>query len=154
MTNYRRLGEWLCLLALLHTAGMMTVWYTLLRPLGWTLGYFFTRKVILLGLIAFICYELLYATSLACVRRRMYEFFIATHVILQFVALALVWFHHPRSRAYVGTALAVVLLDRLFPTTGMQDTQILRLFQNDRPSAVLAAASSDCAIVYRHSQHR
>lgn len=110
---HRRLGEILCLLALLHTAGMTVVWYTLLRPTGWTFWYFITRKIILLGLIAFVCYELLYFTSLASFRMRWYELFLVLHVVLQAAALVLVWFHHPRSRIYVGIALAIFLLDRL-----------------------------------------
>lgn len=110
---HRRLGEMLCLLALLHTAGMTVVWYTILRPIGWSFWYFVTQKIILLGLVAFICYELLYFTSLASFRQRWYELFLVSHVVLQTAALILVWFHHPRSRIYVGIALGIFLSDRL-----------------------------------------
>ena len=46
---HRRLGEIMCLLALLHSAGMLGVWYTILRPNGFTLGRFVASKIILLG---------------------------------------------------------------------------------------------------------
>ena len=110
---HRRLGEVMCLLALLHSVGIMGVWYTILRRAGITLVHFLLIKMILLGIGAFIAYELIYFTSLGSFRQRWYELFLASHVFLQVVALILVWFHHSRSRTYVGVALAVFLIDRL-----------------------------------------
>ena len=46
---HRRLGEIMCLLALLHSLGMLGVWYTILRPAGSTLTRFLLSKIILLG---------------------------------------------------------------------------------------------------------
>lgn len=46
---HRRLGEVMCLLALLHSLGMLGVWYTILRPGGSTLISFISSKIILLG---------------------------------------------------------------------------------------------------------
>ena len=46
---HRRLGEVMCLLALLHGLGMLGVWYTILRPGGSTLASFVLSKIILLG---------------------------------------------------------------------------------------------------------
>lgn len=46
---HRRLGEAMCLLALLHSLGMLGVWYTILRPTGSTLARFVLSKIILLG---------------------------------------------------------------------------------------------------------
>ncbi|TKA50920.1 hypothetical protein B0A49_13475 [Cryomyces minteri] len=117
---HRRLGELLCLLALLHSAGMAGVWYTILRPVGFTLARFLLTKIIVLGLGAFIAYELLYFTSLGSFRQRWYELFLVLHVVLQTAALALVWFHHSGSRPYVGVALGVFLLDRLIFRLGMK----------------------------------
>ncbi|KAI4181495.1 MAG: hypothetical protein LQ346_006776 [Caloplaca aetnensis] len=111
---HRRLGEVMCLLALLHSAGMIGVWYTILRPTGFSLAKFLLSKIILLGIGAFIAYELIYFTSLGSFRQRWYELFLALHVLLQVVALILVWFHHHNSRPYVGAALAIFLIDRLF----------------------------------------
>ncbi|KAL8903794.1 MAG: hypothetical protein Q9207_003686 [Kuettlingeria erythrocarpa] len=111
---HRRLGEVMCLLALLHSAGMIGVWYTILRPTGFSLARFLLSKIILLGIGAFIAYELIYFTSLGSFRQRWYELFLALHVLLQVVALILVWFHHHNSRPYVGVALAIFLVDRLF----------------------------------------
>ncbi|KAI4232371.1 MAG: hypothetical protein L6R40_007403 [Gallowayella cf. fulva] len=110
---HRRLGEVMCLLALLHSVGMIGVWYTILRPVGFTLARFLLSKIILLGLGAFVAYELIYFTSLGSFRQRWYELFLFLHVSLQVVALVLVWFHHHGSRPYVGVALAIFLVDRL-----------------------------------------
>lgn len=110
---HRRLGEVMCLLALLHSAGMMGVWYTILRPVGITLVNFMLIKMIIIGIAAFIAYELIYFTSLGSLRQRWYELFLGLHVVLSTAALILVWFHHRRSRWYVGTALAIFLIDRL-----------------------------------------
>lgn len=110
---HRRLGEFMCLLALLHSAGMVVVWYTLLRPTGFTLARFIFSKVIFLGIGAFVAYELLYFTSLGSFRQRWYELFLGVHIFLQVVALVLVWFHHANSRVYVGIALAIFFVDRL-----------------------------------------
>ena len=46
---HRRLGEIMCLLALLHSLGMLGVWYTILLPNGSTLASFLLSKIILLG---------------------------------------------------------------------------------------------------------
>lgn len=110
---HRRLGEVMCLLALLHSAGMIGVWYTVLQPAGITLINFLLIKMILLGIGAFLAYEILYLTSLGSFRQRWYELFLGVHVVLQVAALVLVWFHHRRSRWYVGVALAIFLIDRL-----------------------------------------
>jgi len=110
---HRRLGEVMCLLALLHSIGMIGVWYTILRPVGMTLVKFLLMKMILLGIGAFVAYELIYFTSLGSFRQRWYELFLGLHVILQAAALILVWFHHHGSRPYVGAALAIFLIDRL-----------------------------------------
>ena len=110
---HRRLGEIVCLLALLHSIGMVGVWYSLLRPSGVTLGAFLLKKIILLGLGALIAYETLYFTSLGSFRQRWYELFLGLHVGLQVVALVLLWFHHHGSRIYVAIALAIFLIDRL-----------------------------------------
>ncbi|MCJ1361059.1 hypothetical protein MMC16_000156 [Acarospora aff. strigata] len=110
---HRRLGELMCLLALLHSAGMLAVWYTLLRPTGFTLARFVFARIIILGIGAFVAYEAIYLTSLGSFRQRWYELFLGLHVCLQVVALVLVWFHHLNSRIYVGVALAIFLVDRL-----------------------------------------
>ena len=110
---HRRLGEVLCLLSFLHTAGMFAVWYTVLRPTGWTLLFFLTRSIIILGTLAFLAYTFLYLTSLRSFRRRWYELFLVLHIVLQAAALPLLWFHHHRSKPYVLASLAIFALDRL-----------------------------------------
>ena len=138
---HRRLGEVMCLLALLHSAGMMAVWYTILRHAGITLGGFLVKRMILLGIGAFIAYELIYFTSLGSFRQRWYELFLASHVILQVVALVLVWFHHPRSRTYVGVALAIFLIDRLVYRMASKLTTLRASLdiQKDNKTVVLSA---------------
>jgi len=110
---HRRLGEVMCLLALLHSLGMIGVWYIVLRHVGITLIKFLLIKMILLGIGAFIAYELIYFTSLGSFRQRWYELFLGLHVVLQATALILVFFHHHGSRPYVGVALAIFLIDRV-----------------------------------------
>ncbi|KAL8683831.1 MAG: hypothetical protein Q9224_006649 [Gallowayella concinna] len=117
---HRRLGEVMCLLALLHSLGMVGVWYTILRPVGFSLARFLLSKIILLGLGALVAYELIYFTSLGSFRQRWYELFLFLHVSLQVAALVLVWFHHHGSRPYVGAALAIFLIDRLLYRMGLK----------------------------------
>lgn len=139
---HRRLGEVMCLLALLHSAGMIGVWYTVLQPAGIPLIKFLLIKMILLGIGAFVAYEMLYFTSLGSFRQRWYELFLGIHIVLQVAALVLVWFHHRRSRWYVGVALAIFLIDRLVyrisvkPTTVRASLQV----QKDMGTVVLCAS--------------
>ena len=136
---HRRLGEVMCLLALLHSGGMIGVWYTVLQPAGITLIKFLLIKMILLGIGAFVAYEILYFTSLGSFRQRWYEMFLGVHVVLQVAALVLVWFHHRRSRWYVGVALAIFLIDRLVYRISVKPTTVrasLEL-QDDKKTVIL-----------------
>ena len=139
---HRRLGEVMCLLALLHSAGMMGVWYTVLRASGITLVDFLLKRMILLGIGAFVAYELIYFTSLGSFRQRWYELFLGLHVVLQVIALVLVWFHHPRSRIYVGFALGIFLIDRLLYRMGakMVTTRALLGVKEDGRTVVICAS--------------
>ncbi|KAF2644909.1 hypothetical protein P280DRAFT_183297 [Massarina eburnea CBS 473.64] len=110
---HRRAGELMCFEALLHFLGMFFVWYGLLRRLGFTLARFIFNRVVLLGIGAFISYQAIYFTSLGSFRQRMYEIFLATHIILQVAGLVFLWFHYQTSRPYVGISLAIFLIDRL-----------------------------------------
>lgn len=121
---HRRLGELVCLVAFLHSAGMVWVWYTLFRPNGFGFIRFLLLPAILLGLGAFLSYELLYFTSLATFRQMWYEMFLASHIILQVAALVMVFFHHSGGRPYVGVALGIFLIDRLVYRIGLKSTTI------------------------------
>jgi NAD(P)H-flavin reductase len=110
---HRRVGEVMCLEAFLHFAGMFAVWYGLLRHLGFTLVRFIFNRVVLLGLGAFIAYEVIYFTSLGSFRKRWYEIFLGLHIVLQVAGLVFLWFHHYTSRPYVGVSLAIFLIDRV-----------------------------------------
>jgi hypothetical protein len=110
---HRRVGELMCFQALLHAVGMMFVWWGLLRHLGLSLAGFLLNHTVLLGIGAFAAYEVLYFTSLGSFRQKMYEIFLATHIILQITGLAFLWFHYSKSRPYVGVSLAIFLIDRL-----------------------------------------
>ncbi|KAJ9132659.1 Ferric/cupric reductase transmembrane component 2, partial [Coniochaeta hoffmannii] len=113
---HRRLGEFMCLEALVHMVSML-VWRIFLEPdwllKGNTVREYLFHPLILEGFGAFLSYELLYFTSLASFRQRWYELFLATHVFLQVVALIFLWLHFATSRPYVACALAIFLLDRL-----------------------------------------
>lgn len=113
---HRRLGEFMCLEALVHMTSML-VWRIFLEPdwllKGDTLRDYLFHPLILEGFGAFVSYELLYFTSLASFRQRWYELFLASHVFLQVVALVFLWLHFATSRPYVALALGIFLLDRL-----------------------------------------
>jgi len=109
---HRRLGEFMCLLAILHGISFILVWYFFLFPRVSFLQLL-SEKIIWLGLATLACYESLYFTSLASFRQRFYEVFLASHVFLQFGALGFLFFHHHGSRPYVGVALGIIVLDRV-----------------------------------------
>ncbi|KAI7498930.1 ferric reductase-like transmembrane component [Hortaea werneckii] len=109
---HRRLGEWLCVLAVVHTAGMLIVWYHFFMPAGTSLWQYLAHPVVWPGVVAFVCYELLYFTSLASFRQRAYEVFLASHVGLQAGGLGFVYLHFWSSRPYVLVSLVVYLVDR------------------------------------------
>ncbi|TVY41137.1 Ferric/cupric reductase transmembrane component [Lachnellula occidentalis] len=121
---HRRLGELLCLEALLHFAGMVATWYQIFRPSGFGFIRFLTLKVTFLGLIALISYELLYFTSLASFRQRWYELFLGLHIVLQIIGLIFVFLHHSASRPYVGVSLAIFLIDRLVYRIGVKSSTV------------------------------
>jgi len=103
---------------------MVGVWYTLLRPSGFSLSKFLLEKVIVLGLGAFISYKLIYFTSLASFRQRWYELFLVLHVVLQILALIFLWFHHSGSRVYAAIALVIFLVDRLIYRCGFKSISV------------------------------
>lgn len=151
---HRRLGEVMCLLALLHSAGMIGVWYTILQPAGITLINFLLIKMILLGIGAFLAYEILYFTSLGSFRQRWYELFLGVHVVLQVAALVLVWFHHRRSRWYVGVALAIFLIDRLVYRISVKTMTVRASLevQEDMRTVVLRAPISTQATKHKRAK--
>lgn len=112
---HRRLGELLCIEAAVHSAGMLAfqLWLAPDWLLDETIWEFLRHRIILLGIGAFVSYELLYLTSLASFRQRWYELFLASHVFLHAAALILLWFHHSASRPYVAVSLAIFALDRI-----------------------------------------
>ncbi len=110
---HRRLGEWMVVLAAVHGVGMFGVWLTLLRPLHFTLLRFLSSKTIWLGLLTLTAYLAIYISSIGWVRRLYYEAFLGVHVVLQVAALALLFFHHPRSRTYVVVSLVIWMADRI-----------------------------------------
>lgn len=109
---HRRLGEWMCLLALLHAGSMVLVWYTTLST-RLSFSRFLALPIIWLGLLAFLSYETLYLSSLGSFRKRSYEIFLGLHIVLQIAALAFLWFHHHNSQPYVLVAVCIFAVDRL-----------------------------------------
>ncbi|KAF2225663.1 ferric reductase like transmembrane component-domain-containing protein [Elsinoe ampelina] len=110
---HRRLGEILCLYALIHATLFLYIWYDELRPIGFTFWQLLSSPIIWLGFSAFACYEILYLTSLASFRAAFYEVFLASHILLQTGGLSFLFFHHDFTRPYVSAALAIFLTDRL-----------------------------------------
>lgn len=113
---HRRVGEWMCLEAFVHSAGEF-LWrfafapdWLSIRPDIWQ---YLTHRIIYWGIGAFISYELLYLTSLGSFRRRWYEVFLASHVFLQIAALGFLYLHYHTARPYIKAALLIFLVDRL-----------------------------------------
>lgn len=120
---HRRVGEWMCFVAFLHGAGMV-IWRVFLEP-EWLqrddgLWEYLTHPLILLGIGAFVSYELLYFTSLGSFRQRCYELFLAAHVVLQILALAFLYLHFFTAQPYVLAALAIFVVDRVFWRLGLK----------------------------------
>lgn len=116
---HRRLGELMCLLAVVHFTAMLIVYYTLLSARV-SFRSFLAIPLVWLGIGAFTAYELLYLTSLGSFRQRFYELFLGLHVVLQVAALGFLFFHHSGSRPYVGIALGIFLIDRLVFRIGLR----------------------------------
>lgn len=123
---HRRVGEWMCFEAAVHFVSMVVWRFAPIKP-AWLDGEggakaYFTHPLILLGIAAFVAYELLYFTSLGSFRQRWYEIFLASHVVLQIVALVFLYLHFHTARPYVLASLAIFLLDRLVWRFGMKTT--------------------------------
>ncbi|OQV07034.1 hypothetical protein CLAIMM_11527 [Cladophialophora immunda] len=110
---HRRLGEWMTCFAVIHMCGMLAVWYTILRPLGFSLLRYLSARLVFLGICAVISYYLIYITSVGWFRHLYYETFLVAHIIFQLAALIFLFFHYPTARPYVCTAFAVWAVDRL-----------------------------------------
>lgn len=124
---HRRVGEWMCLEAFIHSAGE-ALWrfafapdWLSIRPDVWQ---YLTHRIIYLGIGAFISYELLYFTSLGSFRRRWYEAFLACHVVLQILALGFLYLHYHTARPYVKLSLLIFLVDRLVWRLWMKSTTV------------------------------
>lgn len=123
---HRRVGEWTCFEAAVHFVGMIIWRFAPIKP-AWLdreggVRAYFARPLILLGIAAFAAYELLYFTSLGSFRQRWYEIFLASHVVLQIVALAFLYLHFHTARPYVLASLAIFLIDRVVWRFGLKTT--------------------------------
>ena len=140
---HRRLGEWMILLAVLHTVGMFGVWYTLLRPFDFTLLHFLSTKLVILGLLAFAAYVAIWATSTGLARQFYYEYFLGLHIVLQVAALVFLFFHHSHTRPYVLASLGIWALDRIIVRMMVSPVCVLGTLKvaDDRETVLL-----DCQI--------
>ncbi|KAG8163628.1 hypothetical protein KVR01_006925 [Diaporthe batatas] len=125
---HRRVGEWMCFEAAVHFVSMVVWRFAPIKP-AWLDGEggakaYFTHPLILLGIAAFVAYELLYFTSLGSFRQRWYEMFLASHVVLQIVALVFLYLHFHTARPYVLASLAIFIIDRVVWRIGLKTTTI------------------------------
>ena len=90
-----------------------------------------------------MAYEAIYFTSLGSFRQLWYELFLGVHVVLQTVALVLLYFHHHGSRPYVAIALFIFLIDRLvYRMTLKSHTTLASLeIMEDRSTVTVRAVS-------------
>ncbi|KAK6221130.1 hypothetical protein LQW54_001703 [Pestalotiopsis sp. IQ-011] len=123
---HRRVGEWMCFEALVHSLGMLLD--NLFFEVEWLragdVWQFLRHPLVLLGLGAFASYELLFFTSLGSFRQKWYEAFLALHVVLQIVALVFLYLHFWTARPYVLVCLAIFLADRLVWRLGLKSTSL------------------------------
>ncbi|KAK6084255.1 hypothetical protein SCUP234_01942 [Seiridium cupressi] len=123
---HRRVGEWMCFEAAVHTVGMILGRLFFLAD--WlktgTFREFMTHPLILLGLGAFFSYELLFFTSLGSFRQRWYELFLASHVVLQVAALLFLYLHFPTTRPYVFASLVIFTADRVVWRLGLKSASM------------------------------
>ncbi|KAH6660543.1 ferric reductase like transmembrane component-domain-containing protein [Truncatella angustata] len=112
---HRRVGEWMCFEAVVHSVGM--VLDNIFFEVEWlrvgNFWDFFFHPLVLLGIGAFVSYELLFLTSLGSFRQRWYELFLASHVTLQIAALVFCYLHFWTARPYVLASLVIFVADRL-----------------------------------------
>ena len=136
---HRRLGEWMIILAVLHTVGMFGVWYTLLRPFHFTLLHFLSTKLVILGLLAFTAYLAIWATSTGLARQFYYEYFLGLHLVLQVAALVFLFFHHSHTRPYVLASLGIWALDRILVRMMVSPVRVLGTLNlaDDRETVLL-----------------
>ncbi|KAK7738321.1 hypothetical protein SLS53_006130 [Cytospora paraplurivora] len=125
---HRRVGEFMCFEALVHTVSML-VWEFVLEPIWLPPGDndpwgYFTHPIIVNGIIAFIAYEALYFTSLGSFRQRWYELFLASHVTLQVIALVFLYLHFRTARPYALMSLAIFLVDRTIWRLGLKSATL------------------------------
>lgn len=141
---HRRLGEIMVLLGISHAIGMFVEWYIILRPTGFNLTEYLSRKIILWGISASVSYNLLYITSLGSFRQRFYELFLGLHIMLHTIALLFLWFHHSNSRPYVYASLAIFLVDRFVYRMGLKNrvTKGILEVKEDQNTVVLRARLS------------
>jgi NAD(P)H-flavin reductase len=109
---HRRLGEWMCFLAVVHIGAMLMGWYEFHRPRGLGLIRYLLIPYILWGVGTWLAYQTLYLTALRSFRVWWYEAFLGLHVLLQAGALIMLWLHNPASRQFILAALAIFVLDR------------------------------------------
>lgn len=126
---HRRVGELMCFEAVVHFVSMVIWRFAPIKP-AWLDGNggaktYFTHPLILLGIAAFAAYELLYFTSLGSFRQRWYEIFLASHVILQIVALIFLYLHFHTARPYVLASLAIFVVDRVVWRFGLKSTTMM-----------------------------
>lgn len=130
---HRRVGEWMCFVAFVHSLGMFldNVYFEAEWLRVGDVWRFLSHRLVLLGIGAFVSYELLYFTSLGSFRQRWYELFLATHVVLQIAALVFLYLHFWTAKPYVLASLVIFVADRLIwrlslkSTTLQADLQIL-----------------------------
>ena len=140
---HRRLGEWMCLLAVWHVLGFFAFWWYYILPVpgGESLKSLLLQGFVLIGIGAFVCYELLWAMSLASFRQWWYELFLASHVVLQAAGLVLLFFHHPRGKVVSGVSLAVFVVDRVVYRFGLKSRKVLANLEilEDRETMLISA---------------
>lgn len=98
------IGNVCCQTVILHT--VIFSYYFRLRYMAthtWAVG----------GIIAGICFGLIYISAYPFIKKKSYELFFVIHILGFVVCLPALWLHHPISRPYVLLAILSVVYDRI-----------------------------------------
>lgn len=126
---HRRLGEWMIAFSVIHMFGMLTVWYSILLPLGYSFIYYITSPTVYLGFVAILSYFTIYGTSTGWFRQLYYEAFLGLHIFFQVAALAFLFFHYPTAKPYVVATFLVWAIDRILWRSTLSSRKFIATLQ-------------------------
>ncbi|KAI0081353.1 hypothetical protein K474DRAFT_1588112 [Panus rudis PR-1116 ss-1] len=106
---HRYMGRLVVLAANVHAVGYIYKWAQ-----AGQFGKHIQSAEMQWGLLALICFDILFFFSLSIFRQRFYQFFYVTHFLALLFALIAIGSHREQFRPYVAIAAALYVIDRVF----------------------------------------